>query len=38
MGGVLDMAGNHWWIATHRQDVPEDEIARRATAELASRA
>jgi PhnB protein len=38
MGGVLDMAGNHWWIATHREDVPEDEIARRATAELASRA
>jgi uncharacterized glyoxalase superfamily protein PhnB len=37
MGGVLDMAGNHWWIATHREDVPEDELARRAAAHSAPR-
>lgn len=37
MAGVLDIAGNHWWIATHREDVPEDELARRAAAEMAHR-
>jgi len=30
MGGVKDPAGNHWWIATHVEDVPLDEVARRA--------
>ena len=29
-GGVRDSVGNVWWIATHAEDVPEDEIARRA--------
>ncbi len=28
-GGVQDSAGNHWYIATHKEDVPEDEIVRR---------
>jgi len=29
-GGVMDPAGNQWWVATHVEDVPPDEIARRA--------
>jgi PhnB protein len=29
-GGVRDRLGNVWWIATHVEDVPEDEMARRA--------
>lgn len=28
-GGVRDQAGNLWWIATHVEDVPEDEMAKR---------
>lgn len=31
-GGVRDAGGNQWWIATHEEDVPADEIARRARA------
>jgi uncharacterized glyoxalase superfamily protein PhnB len=31
-GGVKDAAGNHWWIATHKEDVPPDELKRRAEA------
>ena len=31
-GGVTDPFGNQWWIATHVEDVPPDEIARRAEA------
>ncbi len=27
--GVRDPAGNLWWIATHVEDVSEDEMARR---------
>lgn len=27
--GVRDSAGNLWWIATHVEDVPEDELAKR---------
>jgi uncharacterized glyoxalase superfamily protein PhnB len=30
--GVKDPAGNYWWIATHKEDVPPDEIQRRAAA------
>ena len=30
--GVVDPAGNHWWIATHQEDVPPEELARRADA------
>ena len=32
-GGVRDAAGNTWWIATHIEDVPEDELSRRHEAE-----
>jgi PhnB protein len=27
--GIEDSEGNHWWIATHVEDVSSDEIARR---------
>lgn len=27
--GVKDAHGNHWWIATHKEDVPGDELVRR---------
>ncbi|HET6251655.1 MAG TPA: VOC family protein [Tepidisphaeraceae bacterium] len=30
VGAVTDPAGNQWWIATHKEDVSEEEIARRA--------
>ncbi len=29
-GAVEDCCGNQWWIATHVEDVPDDELARRA--------
>lgn len=28
-GGVQDAAGNQWWIATHMEDVSEEELQRR---------
>jgi uncharacterized glyoxalase superfamily protein PhnB len=28
--GVLDPSGNQWWIATHKEDVPSEEVDRRA--------
>jgi PhnB protein len=28
--GVKDFAGNHWWIHTRIEDVPQDEIKKRA--------
>jgi uncharacterized glyoxalase superfamily protein PhnB len=28
--GVIGPCGNHWWIATHVEDLTEEEIARRA--------
>ncbi len=28
--GVKDFAGNHWWIHTRIEDVPPDEIRKRA--------
>ena len=28
-GGVSDASGNQWWIATHVEDVSQEEIARR---------
>ena len=28
--GVKDASGNMWWIATHVEDVPPDEMAKRA--------
>ena len=27
--GVKDPLGNHWWLATHLEDVPPEELARR---------
>jgi PhnB protein len=30
--GVVDPVGNRWWIATHQEDVPPEELARRAEA------
>lgn len=30
--GVADPAGNQWWIATHVEDVPPEEMERRAKA------
>lgn len=29
-GGVMDPAGNTWWIATHIEDLSNDELQRRA--------
>jgi len=29
-GSVQDPFGNHWWIATHKEDVSMDELLRRA--------
>jgi len=28
-GGVHDAFGNQWWMATHKEDVSDEEIARR---------
>lgn len=28
-GGVVDPTGNQWWISTHVEDVPPEEMARR---------
>jgi PhnB protein len=33
--GVWDSCGNSWWIATHIEDVPEEEIGRRARERMA---
>ncbi|HET6204663.1 MAG TPA: VOC family protein [Planctomycetota bacterium] len=30
--GVKDPCGNQWWIATHKEDVSPEEVARRAAA------
>jgi len=32
VGGVDDSQGNSWWIATHIEDVSEEEMKRRAEA------
>ena len=32
VGGVKDTHGNQWWIATHKEDVTPEEMARRAAA------
>jgi PhnB protein len=29
-GGVEDSQGNNWWVATHVEDVPPQELERRA--------
>ena len=28
-GGVKDAFGNHWWIATHKEDLSAEEMQRR---------
>ena len=28
-GGVKDLCGNSWWIATHIEDVPPEELQKR---------
>jgi PhnB protein len=30
--GVVDPVDNRWWIATHQEDVPPEELGRRADA------
>lgn len=37
-GGVKDASGNIWWIATHVEDVPPEEMAKRAEAARAAMA
>ena len=37
-GGILDPFGHQWTIATHVEDVSEEELARRATQACASQA
>ena len=36
-GGVKDVCGNQWWISTHVEDVPKDEMERRASAYMAKK-
>ncbi len=31
-GGVKDLCGNQWWIATHKEDVSPEEMTKRAQA------
>ncbi len=38
MGGVLDQAGNQWWVATHVEDVTPEEMERRKSEYLATQA
>ena len=33
-GGVKDTSGNYWWIATHKEDLSEEEVSRRAQAHM----
>jgi PhnB protein len=35
--GVQDPSGNHWWIATHKEDVPPEELKKRAKAAMEQR-
>ena len=30
-GSVRDVAGNTWWIATHKEELTTEEIQERAT-------
>ena len=32
-GGVRDPLGNQWWFGTHIEDVPAEELAKRAAAQ-----
>lgn len=35
--GVQDPTGNQWWVATRKEEVPPDEMARRAEAAMKQR-
>ena len=35
--GIKDVSGNRWWIATHKEDVPPEEMAKRAEAAMKQR-
>lgn len=35
--GVKDPSGNQWWIATHKEDVSREELAKRAEAAMSQR-
>jgi PhnB protein len=35
--GVQDPSGNQWWIATHKEDVPPEELKKRAEAVMEQR-
>ena len=37
-GSVIDPCGNEWWIATRIEDVPPDELHRRAAAAMGNAA
>jgi PhnB protein len=37
-GAIADAAGNQWWIATHVEDVPDEELRRRAEDAMRQRA
>ena len=37
MGAVRDHAGNEWWMATHVEDVPDEEMRRRAEEHMKKR-
>ena len=37
LGRVKDPFGNLWWIATHKEDVPPEEMQRRAEAAMQNR-
>jgi len=37
-GGVTDLSGNSWWIATHIEDVSAEELEKRGKAEAEKRA
>jgi PhnB protein len=32
--GVKDPTGNLWWIGTHKEDIPREELERRAAANM----
>ncbi len=32
--GVKDLAGNQWWIATHKEDLSPEELTKRAKAAM----
>jgi PhnB protein len=37
-GGVTDPCGNQWWMATHVEDVSDEELKRRHNEEMKKRA